>query len=55
VQIFLFVSQINENEQVQIAEQEILRAVTSLVQCCAIKNVIVASHLYDVADVQFTV
>jgi len=25
------------------------------VACCAIKNVIVASQLYDVADVQFTV
>jgi len=28
----------------------------SLVHCCAVKkNVIVASQLYDVADVQFTV
>jgi len=27
-----------------------------VVHCCAMKkNVIVASHLYDVADVQFTV
>jgi len=42
---------------VQIAEQEILRVVASLVvHCCAIKkNVIVASKLYNVADVQFTV
>jgi len=42
---------------VQIAEQEILRVVESLVvYCCAIKkNVIVASYLYDVADVKFTV
>jgi len=30
--------------------------VASLVHCCAVKkNVIVASQLYDVADVQFTV
>ena len=37
-----------------IAEKEIL-IVVSLVHCCAIKkNVIVASQLYDVADVQFT-
>ena len=40
----------------QIAEQEILIDCTSLVHCCAVKkNVIVASQLYDVADVQFTV
>jgi len=41
---------------VQIAEQEILIVVASLViHCCAIKkNVIVASQLYNVADVQFT-
>ena len=41
----------------QIAEQEILMVVASLVvRCCAIeKNVIVASLFYDVADVQFTV
>ena len=41
----------------QIAEQEILIVVTSLVaHCCAVKkNVIVASQLYDVAGVQFTV
>ena len=38
------------------AEQEILMVVASLVHCCAVKkNVIVASQLYDVADVQFTV
>jgi len=37
-----------------IAEKEILIVVTSLViHCCAIKYVIVASQLYDVADVQF--
>jgi len=36
---------------VQIAEQEILRLITSLVHCCAVKNVIVAQQLYDVADV----
>jgi len=37
-------------------EKEILVAVASLVHCCAIKkNVIVASQLYDVANVQFTV
>jgi len=36
-------------------EKEILAVVASLVHCCAIKkNVIVASQLYDVADVQFT-
>jgi len=29
--------------------------VASLVHCCAKKNVIVASRLYDVADVRFTV
>jgi len=41
---------------VQTAEQEILIACASLVHCCAdAKNVIVASQLYDVADVQFTV
>ena len=41
----------------QIAEQEIFIVVASLVvHCCAIKkNVVVASQLYDVADVQFTV
>ena len=39
-----------------IAEKEILTAVASLVvHCCAIKNITVASRLYDVADVQFTV
>jgi len=40
-----------------IAEKEILVVVESLaVRCCAIKkNVIVASQLYDVADVQFAV
>ena len=40
-----------------IAEKEILIVVASLaVHCCAIKkNVIVASQLNDVADVQFTV
>ena len=40
-----------------VAEKEILIVVASLVvYCCAMnKNVIVASHLYDVADVQFTV
>jgi len=39
-----------------IAEKEILIVVASLVvHCCAIKkNVIVASQLYDVANVQFT-
>jgi len=41
---------------VQIAEQEILTVVASFfVHCCAIKNVILASQLYHVADVQFTV
>jgi len=42
---------------VQIAEQEIFIVVASLVvHCCAIKkNVVVASQLYDVANVQFTV
>ena len=36
-----------------IAEKEILIVVASLVHCCAIKNnVIVASRLYDVADVK---
>ena len=40
----------------QMAEQDILIVDKSLVHCCAIrKNVIVASLLYDVADVQFTV
>jgi len=39
-----------------IAEKEILTVVASLViHCCAIKNVISASQLYHVADVQFTV
>jgi len=40
-----------------IAKKEILIVVASLVvHCCAIKkNVIVASQLYDIADVQFTV
>jgi len=38
------------------AEKEILVVVASLVvHCCAFKNVIVASQLCDVADVQFTV
>jgi len=39
-----------------IAEKEILIVVASLVvHCCAIKkNVIVASRLYDVTDLQFT-
>jgi len=39
------------------AEKEILVVVMSLVvHCCTIKkNVIVASQLYDVANVQFTV
>jgi len=37
-------------------EKEILIVVASLVvHCCAKKNVIVASRLYDIADVQFTV
>jgi len=40
---------------VQIAEQELIVG-ASLVHCCAAKkNVIVASQLYDVADVQFEV
>jgi len=35
-----------------IAEKEIFIIVASLVvHCCAIKNVIVASQLYDVSDV----
>jgi len=40
-----------------IAEKEILIVVKSfVVHCCAVKNnVIVASYLYDVADVHFTV
>ena len=39
-----------------ITEKEILIVVMLLVvHCCAIKNVVVASPLYDVADVQFTV
>jgi len=40
-----------------IAEKEISTTVASLVvHCCAIKkNAIVASQLYHVADVQFTV
>jgi len=38
------------------AENEISVVVASLVRCCAIKkNVTVASQLYVVADVQFTV
>jgi len=38
------------------AEKEILTVVVSLVHCCAIKkNVIVASQLCHVADVQFTI
>jgi len=41
---------------VQIAEQEILIVVASrVVHCCAVKNVIVASQLCDVAYVQFAV
>jgi len=42
---------------VQIAEKEILIVVASLiVHCSAIKkNLIGASQLYDVADIQFTV
>jgi len=41
---------------VQIAQKEILIVVASLVHCSAIKkNVIGASQLYDVADIQFTV
>ena len=40
----------------QIAEQEILVVCASLVHCCADKkNVVVASQLYDAADVHFTV
>ena len=41
----------------QIVEQEIFIVVASLVvHCCAIKKkVVVASQLYDVANVQFTV
>jgi len=40
---------------VQIAEKEILTVVASLIHSCVIKkNVIVASQLYDIADVQFT-
>jgi len=40
-----------------IADKEILIAVASLVvHCCAVKkNVITASQLYDIADIQFTV
>jgi len=38
-----------------IAEKELLTVVASLVHCCAIKNVIFESQLYDDADVQFTV
>ena len=35
-----------------LAKKEILIVVASLVvHCCAIKNVVVASQLYDVADV----
>jgi len=38
-----------------LAEREILIVVASLVvHCCAIKNVIVASQLYDVADVGYS-
>ena len=37
-----------------IAEKEILIVVASLVNCANRKDVIVASHLHDVADVQFT-
>jgi len=41
---------------VQVAEQEILLVVASLaVHCCAIKNAIAASQLYNIAHVQFTV
>jgi len=42
---------------VQIVEQEILVVCASLVVhfCAVKKNVIFASQLYDVADVQFTV
>jgi len=42
---------------VQIAEQEILVVCASLaVHCCSVKkNVIVASQLYDVVNVQVTV
>jgi len=37
------------------AEKEILIVVASLVvHCCAVKNVIVASQLYDVADVGYS-
>jgi len=37
------------------AEQEILIDVASLVHCCEIKkNIVVASQLYDVADVQYS-
>ena len=37
------------------SHKEILIVVASLVHCCAIKkNVVVASQLYDVADIQFT-
>jgi len=36
--------------------KEILIVVAALVHCCAIKkNIIVASQLCDVADIQFTV
>ena len=39
----------------QIAVQEILRGAASLVHCCAIeKNIMVASQLYDVADVGYS-
>jgi len=39
-----------------IAERKILIVVAWLVHCCAIKkNIFVASQLYHVADVQFTI
>jgi len=42
---------------VQIAEKEILIVVASLIVHCSAmkKNLIGASQLYDVADIQFTV
>jgi len=42
---------------VQVVEKEMLIVVASLVVHCSPvkKNVIVASQLYDVADIQFTV
>jgi len=39
---------------VQIAEQEMIVVASLVVHCCAIKNVIVASQLFDVAHVQLT-